>query len=162
MAAATALDGAMMNESETLTVLALYIGTDNRMYGAYNSRTTANKQVCCRLGTTDIDACHWIGVRAVTGQEYAFPRIGLEQLEREANIPAGSSFDAWSTLLVPLAIRGACAIQAAVHAVEQAGWAIDDWPPDSGHAGAKHPWARLHPRAATIAAPYRRTTFAGV
>jgi hypothetical protein len=157
-----------MNHTETLAVLGLMVPSTSPMLRAYTALATAQQEVCCRLATDDIDACHWIGTP--TGdehdeddfQEHAFPRIGITELEREATIPAGAAFTAWSTPLIPGNIRTALAVQAAVHAMIAMGYAFDDWPEGSGGPAARHPWARLHPKAQTAARRFRRSTFAGV
>lgn len=159
MATATALTGAIMGHDEVAAVLARIATTGDELRRAFTDTTTADQDTLCCQTTADFNACFWDGEREDADQEHAFPRVGppnSDALETEAAIPAGATFTAWSVPGIPWGIRAAFAIQCA-HRAHQAKGLSDE----TGHSTTEsfHPWHVLHPRAATFAAPFRKSTF---
>lgn len=168
------LSRSYLTVAETSAILAEELPSTDERRTAFDAAGSADKAVCCRQATRDIDACAYRGRVADADQEQLFPRIdhlGFDILPGgELDLPTGIA--AWSRAGLPGAVRRAAAIQAARNAARALGFDRARAAADLAHAGvtsrsaagagtsvdaarATSAWANLDPDAARLLADLR-------
>ncbi|MCA9288917.1 MAG: hypothetical protein KDA05_10060, partial [Phycisphaerales bacterium] len=113
------LVGSYLTAAEGDALIAERLASFDQRRTAWESLPEADRNVCLRAATRDLDACNWQGRPTDSDQGLAWPRIersgacvyGLHG--SSVPLPDSGEITEWSRAGVPLEILVACAIQAA-------------------------------------------------
>lgn len=176
-------DGSYQTDVEVLAILERRLASSDVRRTAYESLSTADRQVCCRQATDDLDAQLWIGRSSDDAMHEGrqWPRVNdsrTRYIGRDVS-PMASGVSAWSygDGLMPREIRVAHAVQAAARASRSLALTDQTESRDLAQAGiaaastsqggsvsrtvdlhaAADPWSVIDVEAADVARRWRRS-----
>lgn len=138
--------------AETTAIIELHLPSTDERRTAWEGLSDADKTVCARQASADIDACLWKGrVSEPDSQTAMWPRIWdhrghveqrstIDEIDGTVILPGGEmdlpdGIDAWSVASIPAGIRVCAALQAAARAVRALGYDKTRQHLDAAHGG---------------------------